>query len=203
MLRIALALTLLIGALPCGHAAGAAAASAADTVSRFHEDLVETMNKAPSLACEARMAKLAPAVDRAFDLRFIAERVLRRHWKDLNDGQRGQFTAALRRSVLTTYVTEFSSPGSVRFSTGTSESLANGDSLVHATLSPAKAAPVTLDYQLKRRGEQWQVVNVIAEGVSDLALRATQYDGLMKEAGFDGLLSRLDSQTQQLRNRCP
>ena len=199
MLRTVLALTLLLGALPCSQAAG----TAADTVTRFHDSLVESMNKAPSMGCEARIAKLAPAVDGAFDLPFIAERVLRRHWKSLDESQRGQFTAALRRSVLTTYATEFSTPGSVSFSTGASDSLANGDSVVHATLTPARAAPVTLDYQLKPRGERWQVVNVIAEGVSDLALRATQYDGLMKSQGFDGLLSKLDSQTQQLRSRCP
>lgn len=171
MFRTVLALTLLLGALPCSQAAG----TAADTVTRFHDSLVETMNKVPALGCEARIAKLGPAVDGAFDLPFIAERVLRRHWKGLDESQRSQFTAALRRSVLTTYATEFSTPGSVSFSTGASESLANGDSVVHATLTPAKGDAVTLDYQLKPRGERWQVVNVIAEGVSDLALRATQY----------------------------
>lgn len=199
MLRTVLALTLLLGALPRSQAAG----TAAETVTRFHDSLAEVMAKAPQLGCEGRIAKLGPTVDAAFDLPFIAERVMRRHWKTLDPNQRSQFTTALRRSVVTAYATEFASPGSVRFSTGSSESLANGDAVVHATLAPAKGEAVTLDYQMKPRGDGWQVVNVIAEGVSDLALRATQYDGLMKSQGFDGLLSRLDSQTQQLRNRCP
>lgn len=198
MLRTVLALALLFGALPRSLAADAAA----DTVSRFHDSLVGVMNQTPALGCEARIGKLGPAVDSAFDLPFIAERVLRRHWKNLDDAQRAQFGAALRRSVLITYATEFATPGSVRFSTGDSETLANGDRVVHATLQPAQGQAVTLDYQLKPRGEGWQVVNVLAEGVSDLALRSSQYDGLMKAQGFPGLMAGLDQQTQKIRNRC-
>lgn len=199
MSRTVLALALLLAGLPSAQAADLAA----DAVTRFHEQLAETMNKAAQLGCEGRIGKLGPAVDEAFDLPFIAERVLRRHWKALDEAQRQRFVAALRRSVVTTYATEFATPGSVRFSTGSSETLANGDAVVHASLVPARGQPVTLDYQLKPRGERWQVVNVIAEGVSDLALRASQYDGLMKTQGLPGLLTRLDEQTRQLRARCP
>lgn len=197
MFRTLLGLLLLAG-LPWGPAH--AASTAADTVTRFHQELAGSM-RLP--ACEARLAKLAPAVDASFDLPFIAERTLRRHWKTLDADGRARFTAALRASVLTTYATEFASPGAVRFETGTGETLANGDGLVRAQLLPAQGAPVALDYQLRRRGEHWQVVNVLAEGVSDLALRATQYDGLMKQQGLPGLLEKLDSQTRQLRARCP
>ena len=197
MFRTVLGL-LLLAALPCGPAV--AETTAADTVTRFHQQLAESM-RLP--ACEARLAKLAPAVDGSFDMPFIAERALRRHWKTLDADGRARFTAALRQSVLTTYATEFASPGAVRFETGASETLANGDGLVHAQLVPAQGGPVALDYQLRRRGENWQVVNVLAEGVSDLALRATQYDGLMKQQGLPGLLERLDDQTRQLRARCP
>ncbi|MBX9929919.1 MAG: ABC transporter substrate-binding protein, partial [Gemmatimonadaceae bacterium] len=36
-------------------------------------------------------------------------------------------------------------------------------------------APVTLDYVLHDTAGEWRIINVIAEGVSDLALRSTQY----------------------------
>jgi phospholipid transport system substrate-binding protein len=202
MLRTALApLTtffLLLMALPAAQAASAPA----DTVSAFHQALSEAMARSAKLGCEGRIAKLGPAVDAAFDLPFIAERSLRRHWKNLDESQRQQFTAALRTSVVATYATEFSTPGSVTFSTGATEPQSNGDALVRASLKPKDDAAVSLDYLLKPRGEHWQVVNVLADGVSDLALRASQYDGLMKKEGLPALLARLDSQTQQLLSRC-
>jgi len=45
-------------------------------------------------------------------------------------------------------------------------------------------------------------VNVLADGVSDLALRATQYDSLFKSQGFEALMSKLYQQTRQLKARC-
>lgn len=194
--RLLLALALL------GAATGAVAGASADTVDRFHATLTASMQEAKKLGCEGRIAKLMPAVKDAFDLPFIAERTLRRHWKTLDATQREAFSAALERSVITTYATEFASPDAVRFTTGKTDTMANGDAVVHATLSPQKGDAVALDYVLKSREGDWKVVNVLAEGVSDLALRATQYDGLMKSAGFPALMTRLDEQTAKLKARC-
>jgi len=180
-----------------------AAASPAETVTGFHTALTQSMTDAVKLRCEGRMQRLQPVVDATFDLPFLSERALRRHWKNLSPEQRQQFTAALRQSVITTYATEFSEAGAVVFRTGTSETLANGDALVRTTLSPREGAPVSLDYILRPREKGWQVVNVLAEGVSDLALRASQYDSLMKADGFEALMARLATQTQQLKARCP
>lgn len=200
MIRTALARLSLLAGLCLG--LPAQASSPAATVTGFHEQLLDSMNRAAKLGCAGRIGQLGPAVDQAFDLGFIAERSLRRHWKTLDDAQRAAFTVALRDSVLTTYATEFASPGAVSFSTGETETLGNGDALVHATLSPKNGAPVSLDYQLRPRDGGWRVVNVLAEGVSDLALRASQYDALIKKDGLPALMARLDSQTRQLRGRC-
>lgn len=183
-------------------AAAALPAAPADVVNTLHSSLTETMTQSAKLGCEGRLKRLQPVVEASFDLPFVAERALRRSWKTLDEAQRQRFTAALRRSFITTYATEFSTPGAVTFATGSSEPLANGDVLVHSTLTPNGGSAITLDYVLRQRAEHWQVVNVLADGVSDLALRATQYEGLMKSSHFDALIARLDAQTQTLRSRC-
>lgn len=168
----------------------------------LHTTLIDAMTRSAKLGCEGRLKLLQPSVDQTFDLPFVAERALRRHWKKLDGSQQQAFTAALRRSFGTTYATEFSSPGSIAFTTGKSELLGNGDALVHTSLTPTGRSAITLDYVLKQQGSEWRVVNVLADGVSDLALRATQYDGLMKSQGFDALMARLEQQTQTLKARC-
>lgn len=178
------------------------AAEPAETVNQFHATLTEAMSKSAKLGCEGRNKLLQPAVDATFDLAFLAERALRRHWKTLDAQQHERFLAALRNSVITTYATEFAQAGAVSFSTTGSERQANGDVVVHTLLTPKGASSITLDYVLKPRNEHWQIVNVLASGVSDLALRATQYDGLMKSDGFDALMTRLEAQTTQLKARC-
>lgn len=179
-----------------------AAPSAEAVVTALHTTLIDAMARSAKLGCEGRLKLLQPSVDQTFDLPFVAERALRRHWKTLDSSQQQAFTAALRRSFSTTYATEFSSPGSIEFATGKSEILGNGDALVHTSLTPKGSNAITLDYVLKPHGSEWRVVNVLADGVSDLALRATQYDGLMKSQGFDALMTRLEQQTQTLKARC-
>jgi len=179
-----------------------AASLPAATVTAFHETLTDAMSRSAKLGCEGRMQLVQPAVDATFDLPFLAERALRRHWKTLDAAQRERFAAALRTSVVTTYATEFATPGAVGFATGSNSLLASGDALVHTTLTPSDSSAIKLDYVLKPRGERWQVVNVLADGVSDLALRATQYDGTLKNEGFEALMGKLDAQTKALKARC-
>lgn len=183
-------------------ATAATTASAEAVVTALHTTLIEAMTRSAKLGCEGRLKLLQPSVDQTFDLPFVAERALRRHWKHLDSSQQQAFTAALRRSFGSTYATEFASPGSIEFATGKSEMLGNGDALVHTSLTPKGSSAITLDYVLKPHGSEWRVVNVLADGVSDLALRATQYDGLMKSQGFDALMARLEQQTQALKARC-
>ena len=177
-------------------------AKPAEVISRFHQTLADAMSRSAKLGCEGRVKLLQPAVDETFDLPFIAERALRRHWKTLAANDQVSFTATLRSSVVTTYATEFAKPDAVDFATGSSDTLPNGDVVVHATLATRQGNAVALDYVMREREGRWQIVNVLAEGVSDLALRATQYDGLMKSEGFAALMAKLDEQTAKLKARC-
>lgn len=183
--------------------AGETAANApAAAINSFHAALSQAMRNSSKLGCEGRTKLLTPAVDATFDLPFLTERALRRHWQTLSAEQQLSFAKSLRNSVITTYATEFAEADAVSFTSTGSERLANGDALVHTLLAPNGSAAITLDYVLKARGNHWLVVNVLASGVSDLALRATQYDSLMRSEGFAALLAKLDTQTQKLKARC-
>lgn len=199
MTRLHLASLAFAFALPCADLA----ASPTDTVEKFHNTLSENMAQSAKLHCEGRIGRLTPVVDATYDLPFIAEKALRKHWKALDDSQRKAFLETMRTSVISTYATEFAKPGAVSFTTIGSEILPSGDALVHTTLKPGVGGPpVSLDYVLKARGSDYKVVNVLAEGVSDLALRASQYDSLMKAEGFAALMTKLDAQNQEMRSRC-
>ena len=50
---------------------------------------------------------------------------------------------------------------------------------------------VTLDYVLRDNEGMWQIVNVIADGVSDLSLKRADYTAVIKSEGFNSLVSKL------------
>jgi phospholipid transport system substrate-binding protein len=194
VLHAALAVAVLLPA--------ARAAAPADTVTGFHEVLIANMKQGATLGCSGRSGKLAPAIDASFDLPFLASRVMRRHWKTLSAEQQAQFTSAFRELVLATYTSQFATFGGERFDTLATRDLADGSRQVNAKLTPGSGNPVNFDYVLRDTGGQWKIVNVVADGVSDLAIRASQYDKAFKAVGFDGLVKQIQSQTATNKAGC-
>lgn len=170
-------------------------------VTAFHDVLIANMKNGEKLGCSGRIQTLAPAVDADFDLPYLAQRVLRRQWKDLTEDQRKQFIDTFRELVVGTYASQFARYGGESFTTLDTQDLADGTRLVHAKLSLPRGEPVSFDYVLHDSGG-WQIVNVVADGVSDLALRSTQYDRAFKAGGFDGLMKLLQTQIKGNKNDC-
>ena len=56
---------------------------------------------------------------------------------------------------------------------------------------------VSLDYILHLAGNEWRIINVIANGVSDLALKRADYTSYLKGKGFDALLAKLNEKIAQ------
>jgi phospholipid transport system substrate-binding protein len=44
---------------------------------------------------------------------------------------------------------------------------------------------------VNRSGARWQIVNIVADGISDLALKKAQYMSIVEREGFDSLLAKL------------
>jgi phospholipid transport system substrate-binding protein len=173
-----------------------AAGSAADTVTTFHRILLDTMRDGASLGCSGRAQRLTPAIDTAFDLPALSALALRRRWSTLDDAQRQAFTASFRKLAIATYASRFATFSGERFETRDTVKQADGTELVHARLYPSKSDPVSFDYVLHDNSGQWKIINVIADGVSDLALRSTQYEQIMRQRGYDGLMLELKTQTE-------
>lgn len=96
-LRAVLAIVLL--ALPV---LASAASTPADVITGFHATLLDNMKHGKAYGCPGRSQRLTPAIDSYFDIPFIAQTVLRRHWDKLSEDQRQQYTAAFRELVIAT-----------------------------------------------------------------------------------------------------
>ncbi|MGH8461203.1 MAG: ABC transporter substrate-binding protein [Stenotrophobium sp.] len=175
----------------------------ANTVDAFHAALLDNMEHGESLGCAGRTQKMDKAIPDTFDLPFISHLVMKRHWTKLTPAQQATFTATLKNLVIATYAGQFSRHHGETFSTQDTLSLPNGARLVHAKLTRRDDDPVSFDYVLHLDAGHWKVINVVADGVSDLAIRSAQYDRLYSERGYTGLIDFLDKQIAQLRNTCP
>ncbi|MEO1867647.1 MAG: ABC transporter substrate-binding protein, partial [Methylococcales bacterium] len=45
---------------------------------------------------------------------------------------------------------------------------------------------------MKKKGDSWRIINIIANGVSDLALKRSEYTSVLSGKGFDALIAMME-----------
>jgi phospholipid transport system substrate-binding protein len=170
--------------------------SAVGTVGSLHEGLIAASRGAST---QDRFRRLEPLIAATHDLPYIAEFALRRQWSSLAEADRQQFVAAFERLSVTTYAARFKAVGVDTFRPMKAEPPdASGRIQVRTAIARADQPDVSLEYLLQRDGENWKIINVIADGVSDLALKRAEYQRVFASGGIAGLIAELEQQTERL-----
>jgi len=167
--------------------------AAADVVNHFQSLLLDVMQNATTLGFAGRFARLEPAVKQSHALSRIARLTIGRHWRALDTQQQTRFVSTFTRLVIATYAHQFHSYSGETFNTKTVRTLKRGRMLVRTELIKSNGKRVHLDYVLRHRKNHWLIINIIAEGVSDLALKRVEYSSVIDRNGFNYLLSLLES----------
>ena len=61
----------------------------------------------------------------------------------------------------------------------------------------ADGEKITFNYILHRVQDEWKIISVSVNGVSDLALKRAEYGGILRKDGFPTLIERLNTQIQK------
>lgn len=160
-------------------------------VRRFHESLLEAMREGSRLGYRGRLELLAPAVERSHDLDFIARTSLGSHWTKLDPEQQRIFTDTFRQLSISSYAGWFKSHEGERFEFVEQQSMPREQVLVRSQLIQAKGEVVRFDYILRQTKDGWRIINILADGVSDLALKRVEYRAILERDGFPALVDML------------
>jgi phospholipid transport system substrate-binding protein len=193
---VALALSARATAQPADNAAVPTAP--AEVVAALHAGIVAAAAD-PARGVEARYAELEPIVERTHDLPYIAELSIRRSWSGLTEDQRQRFLAAFSRLSVMTYAARFGSASATTFEISDSENDSNGRVLVHAAINRANDPVVSLVYLLHETDDGWKIINILADQVSDLALKRAEYARVLGSGTIDDLIAELESQANELK----
>lgn len=160
-------------------------------VSRLHEALIKAMREGEKLGYRGRFELLAPVVDQTHDLDFIARTTLGANWTQLDAEQQRTFTDVFRKLSIGTYAGWFKSHDGERFEFLEQQSMPRNQVMVRSSLVRLKEEPVRFDYILRQGKEGWRIVNILADGVSDLALKRVEYRAILQRDGFPTLIDML------------
>ncbi len=176
----------------------AALASPAETVTKLHETLLTAAQQGEQLGYDGRYALLEPIVRATHDIPFICSVTIgRRNWNAMEEADREAFAETFLRLSTATYAHRFRSYRGETFVIV--DESADGDSaVVRSRLTLADGRALDFDYILRPSDQGWAIINIIVDGVSDLALKRAEYTRILKSGGVPDLMANLETQIADL-----
>ncbi len=163
----------------------------AKTVNSLHSSLLKGMQGGDKLGFQGRFKLLAPIVERSHDLDFIAKTILGKHWTKLNREQQQIFISHFHKLSISTYAGWFKEYDGEHFKYIDQKKMPRNYVLVRSQLIQSNGDTVSLDYLLRQDKKYWRIINVLADGVSDLALKHVEYRSILGQKGFKVFIDML------------
>lgn len=164
---------------------------AKDIVLVFQGELLDVMKQGKDLGFQGRYNKLEVAIIKSHDLTKIARIVVGKEWKNLSDEQKLKMIDVFSRLSISAYAHNFKEFSGESFTFQSEEETSRGGIIVHTVFVLPNDKDVKFDYMLKKKGDSWRIINIIANGVSDLALKRSEYTSVLKRQGFDALIAKI------------
>jgi phospholipid transport system substrate-binding protein len=187
--------------LAIGFFAGRAAAIASgpqDNVRSFYATLLTTMKDGGVLGQSGRYARLAPVVDRVFDVAMMTRLAIGSAWATLPAPQQHQLTEAFRHYIAATYSDRFDSWSGEQFEV-TGEQPYNADIIVQTKIVKPDGETTTLNYLMRQSQGSWQISDVYLDGtISQLAVQRSEFNSILRREGIEGLVMALNRKADLL-----
>ena len=184
-----------------GTLVGSAAALALDPQSNvrgFYDTLLSTMKNGPTLGQSGRYARLAPVVDRVFDVPSMTRLAIGPTWATLPAAQQQQLTEAFRHYIAATYADRFDSWSGEQLQV-IGERPYNADVIVQTKIVKTNGETSTLNYLMRQNQGSWQISDVYLDGsISQLAVQRSEFNSILRREGVDGLVMALNRKANLL-----
>ncbi|WP_264317370.1 MULTISPECIES: ABC transporter substrate-binding protein [Acidithiobacillus] len=144
------------------------------------------------------MAYLGSIVRSDFDGREIARLTLGPDYTKLEPFQKQIFQELLTQYTAASFTRHFNNGKAAKRIAGV-QSLSPTTAAVLTRLQTEGGKRHTLDYVLMRDpNHSWQIVNVVADGVSDLSLKRDKYAAEFAKGGFPRLVTKMRAEITHL-----
>jgi len=126
-----------------------------------------------------------------FDIETLSRIALGRHWRSLDTAEQKQVSTLMRKVVASSYASRFPLYQDEYFEVVAESSVGSSRHTIKTVLHSNKKE-VAMDYQLIHVADRFLIYDIVAEGVSDLALKRSMYSALLSTEGLPGLLALLE-----------
>jgi phospholipid transport system substrate-binding protein len=169
-------------------AAPAFADPAADRLQAYDDQVIAIMKA--KLPLGARVTRFEGLVSTYYDMPTIASLVVGPAWASTSAADKTAAIAALTRHSAVSLARNFASYGGERFTIDPNVTTRGPSRVVKLTIASGNSSNVLL-YQMRESGGSWRIIDVVASGVSQLAVQRADLAGIVASGGAAGLTKRL------------
>ena len=154
---------------------------------------------AKALGVKGRYEKLAPRIKHSFHLALMAQVSASSHWRKATPEQVKKLVAAFSHLSISTYASQFDGYSGQSFVTRNEKPGPQKTVLVKTQILDPESDPVDITYVTRKIKGQWRIIDVLLDnGISELAVRRSEYRRILKTGGVDGLIGTLNTKADQL-----
>ena len=127
-----------------------------------------------------------------FDLDRISMLVLGKTWRKINEDQQQQFKSEFKTMLLRTYAVALGKykDQEIDFKPMRMEPT-DKKATVKTQIIQDGAQPISVDYTLAKKDDEWKVFDIVIEGVSLVTNYRSQFASEIKNNGIDSLITKL------------
>ena len=166
------------------------------TIKNLHGSLLEAMRGGEKLGFQGRYKLLTPAIENSHDLDFIAKTILGRQWTKLSGEQQQILINHFHELSISTYSGWFKEYNGEQFKYIEQKKMPRDYILIRSQFIRSNGDTVSFDYLLRQNKEGWRIINILADGVSDLALKRVEYRSVLKQKGFKDFIDMLKTKIE-------
>jgi phospholipid transport system substrate-binding protein len=169
-------------------------------VSDFYGVLLSNMKEGRVLGESGRYARLAPVVDRVFDIPAMTKLAIGPHWANLSPAQQQQVMAAFAHYVAATYADQFNSYSGEQLQV-TGQRPFGSDVMAQTKIVKSNGEATRLDYLMRQDQGAWRISDVYLDGtISQLAVHRSEFHSILQREGVDGLVTALNRKVNLLQS---
>jgi phospholipid transport system substrate-binding protein len=140
---------------------------------------------------EARKQQVQKLIASRFNYAEMAERSLDSHWAKLSRDQRQTFVALFGELFERSYSRMVLNSLPDRQITYAGETVNGTRALVKTVIVDKRGDRLPVDYQLHRPKAQWELFDVVIDGVSIVNNYQSQFNKIIQTSSFDALMKRM------------
>lgn len=167
-------------------------------IDSFDSALLSVMKEGKTLGPKGRYHRLAPVIERTFDLPAMTRFAVGPAWTSFTPAQQQAAIEAFTRLSIASYAHNFADYSGQRFEVDPNVQTRGPDKIVQTHMYRPNDTPVALTYRMRQAGGSWKIIDIYFGAISQLTTRRSDFAAPIAAGGAPGLLAHLNTLVDNL-----